>query len=76
MPSCRTCGAWIVFAETTHGKRIPLEPVTEGGALRGNVLLQGHLDGGEPTAVIVEPGRGTHISHFATCPDAPQWRRK
>lgn len=72
MALCRSCGAHIEWAETERGKRMPVEKAENGG----NVILQEQLDGGTPTAVVVGAGKGTHVSHFATCPDAPHWRRK
>lgn len=70
MAACRSCGAWIVWAVTEKGKRMPVEP-SDGG----NIFLKESLFDEPPTATVVEPGKGTHASHFATCPDAPEWRK-
>lgn len=80
-PRCRSCGAEIVWARSQLGKRIPLdaEPTAD-----GNVILR--PDG----AAIVLSGAGLaearanrsgrvgtlHRSHFATCPQAGEWRKK
>jgi hypothetical protein len=40
----------------------------------GNVVIGRSLLN-EPVAFVVEPGEGTHVSHFATCPQAKEWRR-
>jgi hypothetical protein len=55
------------------GKPIPVDvaPVKEGGNVR---LVEN--PGKHPTAVYLSPGEGTHVSHFATCPQAAQHRRK
>lgn len=45
------------------------------------VLRQGFAGAGAPLAVAVTPGflegseDAAYVSHFATCPDAPSWRR-
>jgi hypothetical protein len=31
---------------------------------------------GETYATFVGKGKGTHDTHFATCPDAQNWRRE
>jgi len=62
---CRSCGRPIVWARSAKkGVAMPVE-VSEGG----NLVLDGGL------AVYVGQGRGTHVSHHATCPDAARWRR-
>ena len=71
MPTCRSCGTYVEWVETTGGKRMPVEQ--QAG---GNIVLQPHLVPDEPPlAVVVKPGHGTHVSHFASCPEAKQWRR-
>ena len=67
--TCRSCGADIEWAMTEAGKRMPI--VEKSG---GNLRIQLPLLGGLPTAVPVLRGKGTHISHFADCPDADRWR--
>jgi hypothetical protein len=79
---CSSCAAPIIWAETKRGSRIPIDaqPV-DGGDLvlrrqRGDeALLALHA------AVNVEsfdprPGERRYVSHFATCPDADQHRRR
>jgi hypothetical protein len=46
------------------------DPVDSGG----NIRLEHHGD--EVLAVYVQPGDGTHVSHFATCPNAEEHRRR
>lgn len=65
--TCRSCGAAIEWAELTSGKRHPFDaPIvvvrSQGSVLEGRVIE--HID----TAVSA--------SHFATCPDANDWRRR
>jgi hypothetical protein len=64
---CRSCGREIVWAETQHGAKVPLDPK----ALVFSVLEVGNK------LIAVKPG-GLHgerwlVSHFATCKDANAW---
>lgn len=64
---CRSCGASITWAELTSGKRHPFDGEivavrTQGSVLEGRVIE--HVD----TTVTT--------SHFATCPDAQDWRKR
>lgn len=66
--TCRSCGAAIEWAELTSGKRMPFNPPivavrTQGSILEGDGRTIEHVD----TSVTT--------SHFATCPDAKDWRR-
>lgn len=67
--SCKSCGAAILWALTDNGKRMPVnaEPVEN-----GNLLLVADEDG--PRAIYAT--QGTHVSHFATCPYAENWRKR
>lgn len=66
---CTSCGAAIVWARTDTGRSMPLDPDPVEG---GNVQL-----GADGVARVVGPlFGGTHKSHFATCPQAAQHRRK
>jgi hypothetical protein len=63
MPSyCKTCGAKIMWVTTKDGKNMPLDTP------------------GEPRIVLDEKNVAhvvrTFISHFATCPEADQHRKK
>jgi hypothetical protein len=71
---CRSCQAPIVWAVTDAGRAMPVdaEPVED-----GNLILEYPTLAGAPRLVrTVEAGTGTHVSHFATCPDAAQHRRQ
>lgn len=80
MSACATCRAPIVWAYTPSGKRIPLDAEHTDDGLRPVTSPQGNLVAtGEEilgaVVVRVEQG-GRFVSHFATCPDAGQHRRK
>jgi hypothetical protein len=71
----------VIWAETEKGKRMPVdeEPNKE-----GNIILQEYLQEDTPTAVYVgkpDPnplfdGPLRYMSHFATCPQSGEWRRR
>lgn len=70
---CRSCGAEITWAITVATGR-PM-PVDVEERADGNLRLDRNLMG-ELTAEYVAPGEGTHVSHFATCDDPKQWRKR
>ena len=71
MTRCRSCAKKVLWVTTENGKRMPVE---EHETEQGNLLLENDLLG-DPVARVVAPGEGTHVSHFATCPDAEGWRQ-
>lgn len=74
--TCRSCGAAILWATSPTGKRIPLDanPHPDGtvqlDAAVARVLKDAELHYARSVAV----GPTLYLSHFATCPDAKQWR--
>lgn len=65
--TCGSCGAPLEWAKTLRGRSIPVDPETvESGNLRV-------VDG---IAYFGSPGSGDRVSHFATCPNADQHRRR
>lgn len=78
MSRCKSCRARIVWAETSGGKRIPVEPhpdYTAADPDQGNIRLLERRDV-PPLATVGAPKSGAWISHFATCPDAKRFRRQ
>lgn len=85
---CRSCQAPIVWAKTLTGANMPVDPVPDPG---GNMILAA-IDPSDPEggyAVIMVSGLTDaardaadrvgvlfHQSHFATCPQAAQHRRR
>lgn len=73
---CRSCGASIEWARSaTSGRPVPLDPDP---AERGNVVVE-RDSAGELWATTVagdQAGPGLRVSHFATCPQAHQHRRR
>jgi hypothetical protein len=68
MSKCRSCGQQVRWAETEAGKNMPLDPPTPDGNL---VIIDGIATG----RTIADKGP-FFVSHFKTCPQAGQWRKK
>ncbi len=64
---CRSCGAVITWYQLASGKRHPFDgtPVPE--------LVQ---PAGQDAGVFGQLDTAVATSHFATCPQAKQWRGK
>lgn len=70
------CGAPILWAKTTAGNAVPLDPDPVDG---GNLELVGDWSAGRQSGVIAsyvqaEPGVARYVSHFATCPNSKDHR--
>lgn len=73
MPSCRSCGADIEWAEwQDSGKAVPLDV---GAVANGNLALVGGKVH-RYTADDAKLARDRRVSHFATCVDADRWRKR
>jgi hypothetical protein len=64
---CRSCGAAIEWAETTHGKRIPFDGEIVSVRSQGNAITD---------RVIEYVNTSVTPTHWQTCPDAKDWRRR
>jgi hypothetical protein len=79
---CRSCRAPIVWATTEQGKAMPID---QGPVDNGNVYFieQGPTPKvrvlSDPQPTLEEDADSAdglrYLSHFATCPQADQWRR-
>jgi len=67
MPTCKTCGAEILWIVTPTGKAHPVDAKPE---KRWVTVFSLDEDGGEEWALV-----DTYLTHFATCPQADQHRR-
>lgn len=69
---CKSCKATITWVVTANGKRMPIDAEP---SFKGNIRLDdrnvAHF--GKAAAEMEGP---RYISHFATCPQGPQHRRK
>jgi hypothetical protein len=79
---CRSCGAPLRWAEHFEtGKRMPLDPLP---AEDGNVRIVDWSDKPGLSLPIIAVGASSppgitpyrYMSHFATCPDAVDWRKR
>ena len=67
---CRSCRAWVVWCTTAKGKKMPVdaEPAAD-----GNLVMK---EDGTVEVVPVGSQPKLHLSHFVTCPDRREWRKK
>lgn len=79
---CRTCHAYILWARTTTGGVMPIDWRRNPD---GNVVLVFEPNTDKPLAMVVGPAdtlspdakaMPRHMPHYATCPQADEWRRK
>lgn len=82
MSACRSCGAGIVWAVTTSGKRMPLDAdPTPAGNVQTTVepphdVLRAEVLGPLEVELLDPDARaGLRMPHHATCPHADDWRR-
>lgn len=71
--TCRSCGAaveWVTSAKSGKPTILDVEERDDGNIVVVENLL------GERQAEYVHVGEGNRVSHFATCPNAGEWRRR
>jgi hypothetical protein len=68
MAICKTCGAEIIWCETSSGKLMPLDAKPERRFVLGEAA--GHGDGTRKAR-----SADTYTSHFVACPQADEHRR-
>jgi hypothetical protein len=75
---CRSCGARILWTHTESGKAMPVDV---GARPNGNLALR--LEAGAPIARVLRDGEepgvgevGRFVSHFASCPNSAQHRKR
>lgn len=75
---CRSCGSPIIWTVTSKGKRMPVdaEPGPDGlltlDTLASGVVVASHASAEQPGLFA----RERYTSHFATCPEAKEWRHE
>lgn len=75
---CSSCRAPLIWAVTPNNRRMPLdaEPVATGSiVLRNGVAITLNGDMFDEDAKPL-PGELRYTSHFSSCPDAAEYRRK
>lgn len=83
-PACRSCGAPIRWGTNgATGKPIPIDAAPD--PQRGNVSAYQDATSGKTILTVLTAPKAAamraadvplHLSHFATCPHAGQWRKK
>lgn len=76
MITCRTCGQRIIWCRTETGKRMPLDPEPH---MDGNLVITSRelLPTVRPVSrANPGPGELRYRSHFASCKQATQHRRR
>ncbi len=79
MSTCRSCRARVLWVVTDGGKRMPVDadPVPDGTLVIADRGADDtpHVTSVAPDALLIDdPPR--YRSHFATCPNADQHRRR
>lgn len=74
---CRSCSAPVVWCDTSRGKSMPVDAAPTPG---GNLLLE-QRPGRAPLVHVLgldaaAAREDLHKSHFVTCPQAGQWRKR
>lgn len=64
-PTCRSCGQYVVWMKTQRGKNMPVDAES---------VDEGNLDYDEDGKPLFD--RKQHISHFDTCPNADEHRKR
>lgn len=71
--NCRSCGAPIRWVKTEAGKAMPLDAEP---AVDGNICLEDGVAHYVPRHDNDSKAGPYFKSHFATCPQRKQWRKK
>lgn len=73
--TCRSCNARIAWLKTPAGRSMPVDVEP---SLSGNIIIENAVAIVSPARAIEAraAGRDTYVSHYATCPQANEHRRK
>ena len=71
---CKSCGAKMIWTVTEKGRNMPIDPLP---VLNGNIDLTKREDDTYLAKYKkADPEKTGYVSHFATCPNSRQHRRK
>jgi hypothetical protein len=73
---CRSCEADIIWARTVTGRRMPVDADPDVGGTVQLEVIQGFVRATVHTPTAETVRQGLHHSHFSTCPDADEWRKR
>lgn len=80
MSTCRSCQARITWLKTPGGKSIPVdEDPSENGNIVIDVVdsqLVASVFKNAEMARAFSPEEPRYVSHFVTCPDSGEWRKR
>ena len=84
MVQCRSCGAEIIWIKMASGKNMPVDakPISYSENLhpsaKGKDILTLVTEHGSIVRTVFDPGgdKVGYTSHFATCPNANQHRKR
>jgi len=68
VPTCRSCGAEIFWATTLAGRSMPIDPIP----LKRIILGPPSGESAQQRCKVID----TYESHYATCPNALEHRKK
>ena len=72
---CKSCGAEIYWLRTERGKWVPLDavPVPDGNVIVGDDGTARYV---ARHAAELPPDVPRYVSHFSSCPQAQEWRKR
>ena len=80
MSRCRSCNAEIIWIKMASGKNMPVDPylrtVIKGEGSETLVTEDGHIIHGRFASYEEGANASGYISHFSTCPNANQHRKR
>lgn len=78
MSKCKSCGAEIKWILTHSGKKMPVDkrPVPYRTDPSGSLLLVTMNGVVERGTLDLDSGQAGYVSHFATCPNANEHRKR
>jgi hypothetical protein len=79
MSACRSCRAPLVWVRSEDGNKMPLDAEPYVGDEPGGLFVLRDGSYGETVALAVPPDafpdEPLYRTHFATCPNADEWRK-
>lgn len=80
MSRCRSCNAEILWIKMASGKNMPVDPfkhtIIKGAGNETLVTEDGHIIHGRFASYEEGANASGYISHFSTCPNANQHRKR
>ncbi len=74
--TCRSCGAEILWAWTTKGKKLPLDAEPSPAGIIRLVGTTAYVLSAADVTTMRAADQALWTSHFVTCSDAGAWRNR